>query len=88
MSTEPCPIKVTNLANKIISGNEKAIENSKTSKVTAVVAEMYLNEKCKINLHNTNSQKSKILIGMERPSEHSKRLIIPERLSGSSLTLD
>jgi hypothetical protein len=57
MSTEPCPIKVTSLPNKTISGNEMAIENAKTGKVTAVVAVMYLNGKSKVNLHNVNLQK-------------------------------
>jgi hypothetical protein len=57
MSTEPCPIKVTNLANKTISGDQKAIENAKTGKVSAIVAVMYLNGKSKINLHNANLQK-------------------------------
>ncbi len=42
MSTESCPIKVTNLPDKTISGNEKAIENVKTGKVTTVVAVMYV----------------------------------------------
>jgi hypothetical protein len=66
---------------------KKAIENAKTGKVTAVVEVMYLNGKSKVNLQNTNLQKSKILIGTKLLLEHSKRLIVPERLSGSSLTL-
>jgi hypothetical protein len=66
MSTESCSIKVTNLADKTIFGDEKVIENAKTGKVIAVATVMYLNEKCKINLHNTNPQKSKILIDTER----------------------
>jgi hypothetical protein len=37
-STDTCPIKATKLALDIIRANEIAIENSKTSKVTAVVA--------------------------------------------------
>ena len=65
MSTEPNPIKVTNLANKTISGDEKAIENATTGKVEAVVAVMYLNGKSKKKIHNANLQKSKILIGTE-----------------------
>jgi hypothetical protein len=87
MSTEPRPIKVTKTAAKTISGEEKAIENTKTGKVTVVVAVMYLNDKSKVNLHNANLQKSKILIGTEGPLEHNKRLIVSERLSGSSSTL-
>ena len=87
MSTGPRPIKVTSTAAKTISGEEKAIENAKTGKVTAVVALMYLNEKSKVNLHNANLQK-KNLIGTTGPLEHSKRLIVSERLSGSSSTLD
>jgi hypothetical protein len=45
MSTEPRPIKVTNLADKTISGNKKVIENAKTGKVTAVIVVMCLSEK-------------------------------------------
>ncbi len=37
-STDTCPIKATKLALDIIRANEIAIENSKTGKVTAVVA--------------------------------------------------
>ena len=47
MSIEPRPIKVTSLATTTISGDEKAIENAKTVKVTAVVTVMYLNGKSK-----------------------------------------
>ena len=54
MSTEPPPIKVTKTAAKTIS-EEKVIENAKTGNVTAVVAVMYLNGKCKVNLYNTDS---------------------------------
>ena len=42
MSSETRPIKVTNLDSEKIRANEIAIENSKTGKVTAVVAVMYL----------------------------------------------
>ena len=76
MSTGPRPIKVTSTAAKTISGEEKAIENAKTGKVTAVVAVMYLIRKSKTNLHNANLQKSKILIGTERPLVLSKTLIV------------
>ena len=57
MSTEPHPITVTRTAAKTISGEEKAIENAKTGKVTAVVAVMYLNGKSKVSLQNANLQK-------------------------------
>jgi hypothetical protein len=57
MSPEPCPIKVTRTAAKTMSGDEKAIENSKTGKVTAVVTVILLNGKFKVNLHNTNLHK-------------------------------
>jgi hypothetical protein len=87
MSTEPRPIKVTRTAAETITGEQKAIENAKTSKVTAVVAVMYLKGKTKINLCRANLQKSEILIGSERPSVLSERLIVPKRLSGSSSTL-
>jgi hypothetical protein len=42
MSSETRPIKVTNLDSDKIRANEIANENSKTGKVTAVVAVMYL----------------------------------------------
>jgi hypothetical protein len=86
-STEPCPIKLTRKDAETISGEQKAIENAKTGKVTAVVAVMYLKGKTKVNLRSANLQKSKILIGPERPLVLSERLIVPERLSGSSSTL-
>jgi hypothetical protein len=57
MSTEPCSIKVTRAAAETISGNQKAIENAKTGKVTVVVAVMYLYGKTKLNLRSDNSQK-------------------------------
>ena len=76
MSTKPRPIKVTSTATKTISGEEKAIENAKTGKVTAVFAVMYLNGKTKVNLHNANSQKNKTLIGMEQPLVLSETLIV------------
>jgi hypothetical protein len=50
MSTEPRPIKVTRTAAETISGEQKAIENAKTGKVTVVVAVMYLKGKTKVNL--------------------------------------
>ncbi len=57
MSPEPRQIKVTNLADEIISSNEKAIKNAKTGKVTAVVAVMYLDKNNKSNLHSANPKK-------------------------------
>jgi hypothetical protein len=86
-STEPHPIKVTRTAVETISGEQKAIENAKTGKVTAVVAVMYLKGKTKVNLRSANSQKSEILIGPEWPLVLSERPIVPEKLSGSSSTL-
>ena len=65
MSTEPCPVKVTRTATETISGKEKAIENAKTGKVTAIITVMYLNGKTKVNLRSANCEKSKILIGPE-----------------------
>ena len=87
MSTEPHPIKVTRTAAETISGERKAIENAKTGKVTAVVAVMYLKGKTKVNLSSANLQKNEILIDPKRPLALSERLIVHERLSGSSLTL-
>jgi hypothetical protein len=55
MSTEPRPIKVTRTAAETISKEQKAIENAKTGKVTAVIAVMYLNGKTKVNLHSAGS---------------------------------
>ena len=57
MSTEPRPDKVTNLADEIISSNEKAIENVKTGKVTAVAPVMYLSKNNKSSLHSANPKK-------------------------------
>ena len=51
MSSEPCLIKVNSLANETISGDQKAIENAKTGKVTAVVAVMRLNSLTAIDAH-------------------------------------
>ncbi len=59
MSTEPRPIKVTRLATKTISGDQKAIESAKTGKVTGVVAVMYLNGKTKVNLRSANPKKAR-----------------------------
>jgi len=75
MSSETRPIKVTNLDSKKIRANEIAIENSKTGKVTAVVAEMYLsNDK----LCNSRSAKRKPLANDRQKSANkskkSKRL--------------
>jgi len=44
MSSETRPLKVTNLDSEKIRAKEIAIKNSKTGKVTAVVAEMYLSK--------------------------------------------
>ncbi len=55
--TEPRPIKVTRTVAETISGEQKAIENAKTGKVTAVVAVMCLKGKTKVNLHSANSWK-------------------------------
>jgi hypothetical protein len=54
MSSETRPIKVTNLDPENIRANEIAIENSKTGKVTAVVAVIYL---CRDKLCNSRSAK-------------------------------
>jgi len=58
MSSETRPIKVTNLDSDKIRANEIAIENSKTGKVTAVVAVMYLS---KDKICNSRSAKRKLL---------------------------
>jgi hypothetical protein len=55
-STDTRPIKATKLALDTIRANKIAIENSKTGKVTAVVAIL------KIFGYKSNSHKSKLLI--------------------------
>ena len=55
-STDTCPITATKLALDVIRTNEVAIENSKTSKVTAVVAIL------KVFGDKSNSRNSKLLI--------------------------
>jgi hypothetical protein len=55
-STHTCPIKTTKLALNAIRANEIAIENSKTGKVTAVVAIL------KIFGDKSNSRNSNLLI--------------------------
>ncbi len=55
-STDTHPIKATKLALDVIRANEIAIENSKTSKVTAVVAIL------KVFGDKSNSRNSKLLI--------------------------
>ena len=75
MSSETRPIKVTNLDSDNIRANEIAIENSKTGKVTAVVAVIYLS---KNKLCNSRSAERKPLANDRRElankSEKSKRL--------------
>ncbi len=55
-STDTCPIKATKLALDVIRANEIAIGNSKTGKVTAVVAIL------KVFGDKSNSHNSKFLI--------------------------
>ncbi len=55
-STDTCPIKAIKLALDIIRANEIAIENSKTGKVTAVVAILKVFGD-KSNSHNSNLRK-------------------------------
>jgi len=75
MSSETRPIKVTNLDSDNIRANEIAIENSKTGKVTAVVAVIYLS---KDKPCNSLSAKRKSLAKDRQESasksEKSKRL--------------
>ncbi len=58
-STDTRPIKATKLALDIIRANEIAIENSKTGKVTAVVAILKIFGD-KSNSHNSNPRKLRI----------------------------
>jgi hypothetical protein len=58
--TAPCPIKVTTTPSSIPNGsraNETTSKNSKTGKVTAVVAGMMVFCKNKCSLLNTNQEK-------------------------------
>jgi hypothetical protein len=75
MSSETRPIKVTNLDSDKIRANEIAIENSKTGKVTAAVAVIYLS---KDKLCNSRSAKRKLFAKDRQKSanrnEKSKRL--------------
>jgi hypothetical protein len=75
MSSETRPIKVTNLDSDKIRANEITIENSKTGKVTAVVAVIYL---FRDKLCNSRSAKRKPLAKDRQKSasksEKSKRL--------------
>jgi len=75
MSSETRLIKVTNLDSEKFRAKEIAIENSKTGKVTAVVAVMYLS---KDKICNSRSTKQKPLAkNRQKPankSEKSKRL--------------
>ncbi len=59
MSSETRPIRVTNVDPETIRANDIAIENSKTGKVTAVVAVMYLfrERKCKSQSANPKFKK-------------------------------
>ena len=56
MSSETRPIKVTNLDSDKVRANKINIENSKTGKVTAVVAVMYLFREIICNSHNANPE--------------------------------
>ena len=75
MSSETRPIKVTHLDSEKIRANEIANENSKTGKVTAVVAVMYLS---KDKICNSRSAKRKPSAKDRQKSanksENSKRL--------------
>jgi hypothetical protein len=59
-STDTCPIKATKIALDVIRANEITIENSKTGKVTAVVAIL------KVFGDKSNSRNSKLLIKADK----------------------
>jgi hypothetical protein len=59
MSSETRPIKVTIIDPETIRANKIAIENSKTGKVTAVVAVIYLFRETKCNLRRANPKSRK-----------------------------
>jgi hypothetical protein len=60
ISSDTCPIKSTRTALNIIKANEKAIKNSKTGKVTAVVAIVKIFDKNIVNSQNSYSGKLSI----------------------------
>jgi hypothetical protein len=76
MSSETRPIKVTNLDSDNIRANEIAIENSKTGKVTAVVAVLYLyrDKQCNSRSANQKPTLAKDRQKAANKSEKSKRL--------------
>jgi hypothetical protein len=57
-STQPRPIKVTDPVPISTRADEKALENTKTGKVSAVAAVMHIHSNTKSNLHNTNAKNS------------------------------
>ena len=83
VSTDTCPIKATKLALDTIKANEIAIKNSKTGKVTAVVAILKVLGNKISNSRNANPEKllnkpNKWLNSkkkaLNRPKKHLKRL--------------
>jgi hypothetical protein len=97
MSTEPRPIKVTRTAAETISGEQKAIENAKIGKLTAVDAVMYLNGKTKVNLCSANSRKKQdpnrlgAAIGAQQETgspQKTIRVLLDTGLSGDLLFLE
>jgi hypothetical protein len=52
MSSQPCPNKVTNRVPDNARADEKAIENAKTGKVTAVVTVMHIFGETNRNSYN------------------------------------
>jgi hypothetical protein len=67
-STDTHPIKATKLALDIIRANKIAIENSKTGKVTAVVAIL------KVFGDESNSRNSKLLIKPNKQLNSKKKI--------------
>jgi len=91
-STDTRPIKATKLAPDIIRANEIAIENSKTGKVTAVVAVLKVFGNKFTNSRSANPEKllnkpnkrlnskKKHLKGLYEPnSDASKRLLVKQK---------
>jgi len=75
MSSETRPIKVTNLDSDKIRANKIAIENTKTGKVTAVVAVIYLlKDKLCNSWSGTQKPLAKDHQKSANKSEKSKRL--------------
>ncbi len=65
-STQPCPIKVTDQVPTSTRADEKALENAKTGKVTAVVAVMRIYSNLPNTSANTSAKKTKLVSKLKK----------------------